>query len=107
MSSRNWNQDIYNVFMTSHNLPLTSIEKYLQISSNEFWLVVIQIQDIYKCIWDIFKKIQLEISSNEFWLVVIPIQDIYKCIRDISNCILTSQIVFEDILNSLMLHAIV
>ncbi len=48
MTSRNWNQDIYNVFMTSHNLPLTSIEKYLQISSNEFWLVEIPIQDIFK-----------------------------------------------------------
>ncbi len=48
MTSRNCFEDIYNVFMTSHNLPLTSIEKYLQISSNEFCLVVIPIQDIFK-----------------------------------------------------------
>ncbi len=38
--------DIFNAIATSHILPLTSIEKYLQISSNEFWLVVIPIQDI-------------------------------------------------------------
>ncbi len=38
--------DIYKAITTSHNVPLTSIEKYLQISSNEFWLVVIPIQDI-------------------------------------------------------------
>ncbi len=73
-------EDIYKAITTSHNLPLTSIEKYLQISSNEFWLVVIPIQDIYKCIWDIFKKNQLEIS----------------------NCILTSQIIFKDIVMNLV-----
>ncbi len=42
------NPDIYKAITTSHNLPLTSIEKYLQISSNEFWLVVIPIQEIFK-----------------------------------------------------------
>ncbi len=41
-------EDIYKAITTSHNLPLTCIEKYLQISSNEFWLVVIPIQDIFK-----------------------------------------------------------
>ncbi len=92
MTSRNCFEDIYNVFMTSHNLPLTSIEKYLQISSNEFWLVVIQLE--ISPITIRLVVIQLEISSNEFWLVVIPIQDIFKydltsqnTIRDISNWI--------------------
>ncbi len=49
MTSRNCFEDIYNSITTSHNLPLTSIEKYLKISSNTIRLV----------------KIQLEISPNE------------------------------------------
>ncbi len=98
MTSRNCNQDIY----------------------NEFWLVIIHIPDIYKCIWDIFKKIKLEISLIVFWLVksylkisaigITTSQNSFEdisnwittsqiVIGDISNCILTRQIVFKDILN--------
>ncbi len=56
MTSRNCFEDIYNSITTSHNLPLTSIEKYLQISSNTIRLVVIQLE---------ISSNELEISTNE------------------------------------------
>ncbi len=63
MTSRNCFEDIYNSIMTSHNLPLTSIEKYLQISSNTICLVKIQLE--ISPITIRLVVIQLEISSNE------------------------------------------
>ncbi len=63
MTSRNCFEDIYNSITTSHNLPLTSIEKYLQISSNTIRLVKIQLE--ISPITIRLVVIQLEISSNE------------------------------------------
>ncbi len=63
MTSRNCFEDIYNSITTSHNLPLTSIEKYLQISSNMIRLVKIQLE--ISPITIRLVVIQLEISSNE------------------------------------------
>ncbi len=63
MTSRNCFEDIYNSITTSYNLPLTSIEKYLQISSNTIRLVKIQLE--ISPITIRLVVIQLEISSNE------------------------------------------
>ncbi len=56
MTSRNCFEDISNSITTSRNLPLTSIEKYLKISSNTIRLVVIQLE---------ISSNELEISLNE------------------------------------------
>ncbi len=63
MTSRNCFEDISNSITTSHNLPLTSIEKYLKISSNTIRLVKIQLE--ISPITIRLVVIQLEISSNE------------------------------------------